>query len=949
MFRYIFKYMLLLPCAVQMWACVSGDIAGNGDDSCRRGEFSGTVTLNLSTPDVAARTRTVNTEPGSTILLKNLWIGVFNTTTGACFGAAKYENLDKLVQSGTLVNNMLSVNFVASDEDLPLAYIVAAANYDGVTTWNGTGLDALLPDFDHRAEITWDDIINLDIDTCSAYAGSKGDDEKSNAPFLAGFFQDAVSLTQNPKIDQFSYAWLGPSAIYPAAAAAGMDIELGDASDDKIYVAAGALCLRRLVSHNTVHLKMSNGYEVTEVQYKRFNMPRAVFMLQRRTDPNRYTSFKEWQQHSPNFADHLLTEGSYNAEDPDFPYACDQDWIPIEVYSWDDRENVEFAFDHFENKHWGVEGLKNQNDREARNDDGTLAALCSGNADAYNDFASYFVLKMHIIKKSTGESADVEYTLHEGFCNNEDGRIAESDEVRCRDFTSLRNVHYTYNVNISGINDIKASVTSQDGSQHLNGQKGSIWKMNFATGPSKSPIPVGGGIFNFDNNYITFSDNPDLGFRIYGRDEQGGIVDICCNMPEGMYEGYAGLWPVGEPRFVSRTDEVQIPRELLEGMRIGSGTEYHTLTDFVAGVQNRTIDPTGKYSVNFAAYENRFTGMTGNFMRGIYIFDRNDIRNAVDRDGCSGYHIAYGAEQYPFEPQSVRFDEKNILWDNTYYKSVATVANVYAATTPIFYGAECSKIDMRWKHDPRFWGYRISVYNASYTHPTIVIGPNTIDRYLYDLNGEQVFIYPLNTADFPRSSGSGANNYSFSVMPIVDDDIYQVDGPTVVAYNTTTDDTCIRVCPTTWETSTTTDWKNIQLAGKTGGVDIHYRGLQAFCTSDVGSQYNVKDYICFGGTGNIINRYFSFWASVPGTLAVTCKSHSTDTTRVLVIARMDAYGSKVNDWGETYDEIYVSESMATSKTTYNINIVPTDGQPTEFRIYARGSIDYYKFQFTSAN
>ena len=947
MSRRFIAYILTLLGVALLTACGSDfpeDMGGSGEAR----EFSGTLAFDLSTPDVTDLTRSVSTAPGASILLKNLWLGVFDTTTGACFGAKKYDEMDKLMQSGVLMKDMLTVDFVAKGENLPLAYIVAVANYDGVTTWDGTDLGGLLPDFDQRADMNWEKLIGLGIDTRSAYAGDKGEDEASNAPFLAGFFQDAVSLRQNPLVDQFSYAALGPTAIYPATAAEGMDIALGDASDNKIYVAEGAICLRRLTSHNTVRLRTNNGYEVTAAKYKRFNMPRAVYMLQRRTDTNRPATFGEWQRRSPNFADHLLSEGSYDASAEKFPYACDKEWIPVEIPSWDDTENVEFTFDHFENKHWGAEHLTGQNDREARNADGTFAALCSGNGDAYNNFASYFVLNLHIVNKSTGESADVEYTLHEGYCNDADGRAAASAEVKSRDFTSLRNVHYTYNINISGIDDITSSVTSQDA--HANGQAGTIWKMYYANEESKT-IPIAGGTFNFGGKYLTFSGKPDLGFRICGRDASGGMVDICYNMPEGMYDGFAGLWPSGSPQYIDRLDDLSIPANLLNDMKISSGATDYTLSDFVKGVQSGSIPPTGSYSFKFAAYDNPFTGMTGNLVRGLYIFDRNDIRNAADADGCS-YNIAYGAEQYPFEPQTVKFDINNILWDNTYYQAAATVKNVFAAATPIFYGAECSKIDLRWKHDPRFAGYSISVYNASYTHPTIVVGPNTIDRYLHDLKGEKIFIYPLNTAEFPRSTGTGANNYSFSVTPIVDNDIYKVAGPTVVEHKSSgNDDTCIRVCPTTWETAVTNDWKNIQLAGKTGGVDIHYRGLQAFCTSDIGSNYNNKSYICFGLGGSTIDCYFSFWASVPGTLAVTCNSHSAATDRPLVIARMSESGSMTNSWGEKYDEIYNSGTMATStsKTTYNINIVPTDGQPTEFRIYARGSIDYYKFQFTPSN
>ena len=56
----------------------------------------------------------------------------------------------------------------------------------------------------------------------------------------------------------------------------------------------------------------------------------------------------------------------------------------------------------------------------------------------------------------------------------------------------------------------------------------------------------------------------------------------------------------------------------------------------------------------------------------------------------------------------------------------------------------------------------------------------------------------------------------------------------------------------------------------------------------------------------------------------------------------------MNDNGG-YDEIYNSNTMAGSQTTYQAKITPTNGQPTEFRIYAQGSIDYHILQFTPSN
>lgn len=921
-------------------------------------EYRGTIAFDLSTPDVADRTRTVNMHSGGTVLIGNLWLGVFDVNTGQCFGAVKKENFNASMISGTVAKNLIQVDFVARGATIPLAYVVAVANYDGVTTWDGRSLDDVLPDFDGRSSICWDDIINLGISTSTAYAGNKGENENSNAPFMAGFYQDAVSLTQNPKIDQFANDGQRSTAIYPEAAADGMDIQLGDETSDRLHVAAGAICLRRLVSHNTLRFNMSNGYQLTSVKYKRFNMPRSVYMLPRRTDTQRRSNFAEWQQYSPNFADRLMEEGRYETADPTFPYASDPAWNEVPVSSWENEAEINIEFDHFENKHWGLGNLQTQEDRERRNPDGTFAALCSGQADAYNNYASYFILSLHIINKATGESADVEYTLHEGFCNNEDGRRAETQQERCRDFGSFRNVNYNYNINISGISDITASVTSSDGT-HPNGQTGNIWKMEFATGSGAETVPVEGGDFNFGGKYMTFGTNPSLGFRLYGTDDKENLIDVCYNMPQGMYEGFYGLWPDGSPTYVA-TPDAGIPASLSEGMKIVSrstGTAY-TLPEFVKGVNEKSIIPQGQYFFRFTSYDGKALGMKGNFKRAAFIFDRNDSRNAMDVDGCSRYNVAYGGIQNSYSFEVIQYDiNKMVVWDNTYYKDTSNgKATVYATAAPIFYGGEAGAIDMRWKHDERFDGYSITVYNANYTSPTTVVGPGELQKYLRKVKGETVFVYPYSTANLPRSSSTGAINYSFRVVPIVDEDRYKVEGNTDVIHNQNGDDaTCMRVCPTIWNLSSSgsNDWKGLfPIANKS--IDAHYRGLSAYTSTVIGSQYNDNTYWCYGGAGNPVNRYFSFVAAVPGKFAVTCRNHSSagDASRMIYIIRVDKNGSQSytasdTDYTVRYEPVYQSNSMPYQKTTFTTPVLRLNdnNEPTEFRIYAGGSIDYYSIQF----
>lgn len=946
-------YSIIFLClAVVAVSCADDGlgIIGNGEER----EFRGTIEFDLSTPGASDRTRALNTQAGANVLIGNLWIGVFDINTGDCIGIEKMDNFNTSMVSGTVMKNMIKVDYITRGATMPLAFIAAVANYDGVKTHEGSNLTDLLPDFDHRAEISWDKLISIGIDTESAYTGNKGEDDSANAPFMAGFYQEATILNRNPKIDQFAYDEEGPNAIYPTEIPSGMQIRLGDENSDKPFVAAGAICLRRLISHNVLRFNMTNGYQLTSVKYKRHNMPRAVFMLQRRTDTQKHNDFKTWQKYSPNLADHLLTEGNYNTDDPSFPYESDKEWNEVPLYSWDNHADIVIPFDHFENKHWGLGNLLSQEDREARNPDGTFAALCSGTSDAYNNFASYFTLALHIINKETGESADVEYTLHEGFCNNEDGNPAASPTERFHDFGSFRNTNYTYRINIAGISDITASVTSDSG-QHPDGQTGSIWKMEFANGTGATAIPVAGGLYDFNGKYMTFGSNPDLGFRIYGPDLNKNIADICFNMPEGMYEGFYGLWPLGNPTYVDSPDAAAIPQNLLEGMKIVSstGTTY-TLTEFVKGVNGGSISPSGRYAMQFDTFDGKSLGLVENVKRGIFIFDRNDLRNASDGDGCSSYNLAYGGLQNSHNMETFRFNINDIVvWDNPYYKNISDgKATVYAFEAPIFYGAEASAIEMRWKHDPRIQGYEITVYNDSYRSPTVIVGPGQTQKYLKQVKGETVFVYPFSTAAFPRRTASGANNYSFRVVPIVDEESYRIEEGSVfdvIHRQTGNDETCVRVCYPQYDlnSSGSNDWKSLfPIAGKT--IDAHYRGLCAYTNREIGDTYKATDNWCYGGAGSVTDRYFSFVASVPGKFEVRCKNNSstgpTDATRQLVIARVHENGSQTNG-GIRYDVVYESKEMPTSAKTFSAPISLVNDEPTEFRIYTAGSVNYYSIKF----
>lgn len=941
--KHFLTYLLLLVGSmISLTSCVDEVYKPGTEPS--KGEIRGKLVLSLTTSDVSDRSRTVNVERGGAIKINHLWIGAFNVNTGRCMGAAIYPE-PLIMNSGEVHKNLFEIDFVNNEADLPLAYIVAIANYEGVTTWDGTPLVDYLPDgYENRSKINWQTIVDLDINTASAYAGEKGEDEDANAPFLMGYFQDAVNLSAYPRINQFEYFGSNPTptAIYPTDARDGMDIELGDSSDSNVYVAAGAICLRRLVAHNEVNINLGPGMQVTDIMYKRYNMPRVVFMTQRMNDTNYYEEGREtWAKYSSNRADQLLPatmpeddEAAYL--DPTFPYDADREWIPVEGHT--------FAFDHFENKQWGLGTITSQNDREQKNPDGrTYTALCHGEQDWYRNYSSYFVIKMHVVDTNKGETADVEYVVHEGFCNTADGKVTTGPD-RFYDFSSFRNLNYIYTININGISNIHHNATSSAGEMgHYNGQSGEIWQMDYVTGSAEEKIGAEGGTFT-KPGFMKFSANPDLGFRLYGRDEDGKIVDICYNVPENMYDGFKGLWPTDKTTRVILTDDnllsAQISSKVLKGIAIvnSDGTDLD-ICQFIYGIKNGTYSTAESYSVRFDSYDDVFLGVPRKFMRALYVFDLNDDDSFIhDAEGCCSIRSIFAAEQYPecLPLESVSFDASNIIWHHDWYD--------YSTQESTWCGSENSGIPLIWQHDPRITGYQLYIQNTEVPDidMTVTIGPSELSRYVqYDEDNDRyIFKYVLSTAKLPAKSASAAYNHDLTVTVMVDEDRNTVGEPTLV-------NSCIRTCPSSWDFTSTKEWSTFDFK-QNAYPNVEMRGLRMYTANPANrgsSQTTNPRYINFGSGGSKDDRYFSFYASKPGYMYITVThtggSEITDGSRPVVMAQVDENGELVGE--EVVDSSTLPQKGDLSRP-FKFRLEP-GSKPTEYRFYNRANAHFYKFEF----
>lgn len=812
----------MLPLA----GCRDDDFGSNGNEE--EGPRRGTISIDLTPLAGAPRSRSLDMNDGASVTLQNLWIAVYNVKTGQKIGSTTDWNR-RVLTTGVVAKNQLTVNF-ASDYSNPEVCIVGVANFDGVTDSSGTPIIDLLEQADN-----WNVLMALDVDAASAYAGEKGEAAGASSPFLMGYFLNATGVTRSPKFDQFQKR--DSVCMYPAAAHNAMKARLLGSldTDNDIYVPAGALVLRRLVSGVNVNIEPGPGVEVSNVSYRVFNMPTTVFLAQRCTDTTSPTDYEKWTQRSPNAADRFVrSDGS----------------MATEVYydgEWTTTDNLSFSFQHFENKHWGTQGLQSFSEREEKTANGLFAALCPGGEAPYNNYGSYFKIRM-TVKDAGGRISEVEYTIHEGLCNNENGQTTESDE-RYRDFSSFRNNNYTYTINVNGINQIAVNATSdEDGLSHQFGQEGSIWTVEYAT--DSKVIPKDGGTFG----NMKFDANSKVAMRFCWNDGKSNNYDITyipgVNQSMSLRilndNTLANVWPSTSATMLL-SNPSQIPDAVNSVFTIVSSTgASYNLRQFLS---RPSYSPAETFQVRVNSYDTgeQIQGNPRSFMRALYLIDTNKL-NIDGYDGCSMSGLIYVAEQYPeTEFKAVQLNDEDMIWHNAYRDNAAQAGHKWCGTT-------YSRVYLSWVHLEEAKGYTVSIDGKSYRI-------NNVDQYLDIWNGKNVIQYPLYTTEF------AAKKYDVTITPIVDENIYQA-----VPYTATQG---LDLITPEWWVKSTPGLKDIDTKGKTK-FNYEFYGLEYIQDNSTVSASTKGSYISFGGGPNLTNRILRIFITKSGELTSYVRSNLGD-------------------------------------------------------------------------
>lgn len=657
------------------------------------------LSLMVDIPEM--RTRAVDLTPGASLYLKNIWVGVYDKVTGNRVGGTfDPVELDRyLTASGSTLIDLVSIdilpNITATEDDKYC--VVGVANYDGIKVVNRA--DDADDDFLYsqlKAADEWSDFIQIAIDT----QNSKFENQ---VPLLIGYLgketvnpqQDGSSYT---KVDQFNgdpgvnlHGYKNEKEVYVSPQLEGEELKGINTKDDdgENYI----LKLRRMRSKINISINTASGITVTNMQYKMCNVPKSAFLVQRCT--NSFASkMEDGRKFSPNSADVLYennTDGYYETE-----YELPQ-------------INTNFSFEHFENKHWAryTEGLNEYHDREKHDGSGVFSALAT-NAEDWNNMASYFVLKMNIRDDNIGRNAEIEYTIHEGFCNDADGKSlvdpygetlkdannsdVENYKTRLKDFACVRNTDYYYKITIKSISDIFTQVT--DSNEHTTDQQGKIWDIDYVKkkdsndpGPYEDDVEIEfNGLVLKTEDDDAFNNAKDIAFRFVGTyyDTDRAVevpVDICYNFKRGDLDGFAGLWnaPTNEStEYIvattnqdgevsayesleafcsSGSDNAMHFNQIIDDIKVKYNDSYHNIKDYLKIVtEDKTMDPNidGFQFAGLKYYE-AFDEKNDNLrdhIRGLYIFDTqkafsDGTRVRKDQDECTDLYIINGIEQIP--------------------------------------------------------------------------------------------------------------------------------------------------------------------------------------------------------------------------------------------------------------------------------------------------------------
>lgn len=421
----------------------------------------------------------------SNIEMTSAWCAIFDVQTGYLVGMTdkiyNFSDGEATVAPGHNVPSigdqfgMVFENFVFNDK-YNTVYIAGVANYENISAIDAKGNEMSLIEALKNVK-TIIDYKNIAVNTASAEMALNG----KNRPLMAGFWGNSHG---NFTVDLSGKVHTNNSAESKVNL---YDKGTMTVTDNNVaQIAAGKIHLRRLYSHLNVNVTVNTSADFTfkNPRVKVYNVPQYTFIQEHKTVENadQYEN-ATWAAATHTAADiygqNLTTSEispankSYNnTSDAAFLMNAEDEFVATESGN---KLNIKFGFWHYETKHWGLENVKSQNDRERMHgNSGVYSSLCPSEKEDFNNKAPYIVITGDVSNgKYTGKA---DFIIHEGNACQANGDLAPDAPTAARDFSTFRNVNYTYNVEINGIDNVITKVTAEDLSgDFYHGTGGEFW------------------------------------------------------------------------------------------------------------------------------------------------------------------------------------------------------------------------------------------------------------------------------------------------------------------------------------------------------------------------------------------------------------------------------------------------------------------------------------------
>ncbi len=368
--------------------------------------------------------------------VESLWIRTYNAQTR--LATCDWIKINPLTSD---LHNMRSVEI---DTQSGYSYIVAVANVSlmGVTSDDITNPQPLGDLLD--AADTWDDFLKIAV-----LAPSNQDNvnaPQTNSLAMAGCYSDAITegqYAEHVAYNEWQKADFQPYFI-PASA-------------DKVEF-KGGIHLRRLVSHIMFNFTSGDPNMELEVNsYRVMNVPKYSWLYERSDEITAEVNFGDKAASAADAA-------NFYADVPQFGSQF------IRHSTSGGKEIQSFDFWQAENKHEGTCTSYPDRGKKTEKDGVTLFTSLTGDTWTRNNEASYVIVdcdvnfKNKITVDADGKivagGTEVERSGHATYFIHLGNILGDGPEAKAKDFKCFRNVDYTYNVTVNGVDDIRVDAVA---------------------------------------------------------------------------------------------------------------------------------------------------------------------------------------------------------------------------------------------------------------------------------------------------------------------------------------------------------------------------------------------------------------------------------------------------------------------------------------------------------